>query len=329
MKKVLGVYGNNQHTEYFLFGGNGEGIDCLKDGTASHEAIGFAGTRSCLHTRIRQLLERNRLQPEHIAYAAFGLAGADTIMQQKTLYDIIKETGLRECVVTNDAALGLSAGTTKGYGVCSVNSDGTVVFGVDSTGAMLQVGGLGRVTGDDAGLGFLGASAVKAVYDQHFRQGIQTMLSDEIMHLMGIATSDDLLDAISRHARRFSYVEYAQTLFACAAMDDEAARGILEQAADAMARSVAGCIDRLTFHKEVEVVLAGSVWQMPESELLLNMFQQQLKKRCQLKLRYAALEVPLSAGAVLSALGGPKAFPRGSAQRDLVIHETLRLLEGA
>lgn len=329
MKHVLAVYGSNQRTEYLLFNEDGQGVDCLLDGTANHEAVGFDGARSCLHTRIRQMLERNRLQPEHIKAAVFGLAGADTPKLQDRLLGILSDTGLSGCRVTNDAALGIFAGTSLGYGVCSVNADGTVVLGIDASGALLQVGGLGRVTGDDAGLGFLGKSAVRAVYDYFFRCGQATMLTDEILPLLGIRHPEGLLDAIIAMERTLAGPRFTQTLFACAAMDDAVARGIMQDAACAMAASVAGCIGRLAFDGAVEIVLAGSVWEMPESEFLINLFQDELARRCARTLRYKMLDCPLAAGAAIAALGGPALFPFESRQRERLVQQTLRLLENA
>lgn len=327
MKHVLAVHGDNIHTEYLLFKETGEGVDRLQDGTCNHEAIGFDGAESCLHTRIKQLLERNRLKPESIANAVLGLAGADTDRQQGKLEKIVQKAGISRCLIVNDAALGVFAGTSKGYGVCSVNSDGTVVVGIDPKGRQVQVGGLGRVTGDDAGLGFYGASAVRAVYDQMFRGGSKTMLAEEIMPLMGVSYPGQMLDAISRHERFFSSVRFTQALFVCAAMDDQVALRIMTEAAGAMAASVSGCISHLRFPAEVELVLAGKVWRMPEAELLLSMFQERMEALCSKDIHYETLTLPLAAGAVMQALGGAELLAAREGMREQVEQEVLRLLQ--
>ena len=67
---------------------------------------------------------------------------------------------------------------------------------------MLQIGGQGSLTGDRGGGGFLGASAVCAVYDFLFKDGPGTCMKELFFELLDIDSRSGLMDAIVQGADR-------------------------------------------------------------------------------------------------------------------------------
>jgi N-acetylglucosamine kinase-like BadF-type ATPase len=172
-KYVIGVDGGGTKTHYALFGSQGKFINFIQGGPANHEVYpdGYKGASKEIKSSVLKLLQQRRLKPEDISYSIFGLAGVDTKRQQKELSKIIRETGIRNFKVFNDAFLGIKAGSGKGYGICSVNGTGTCCVGIDKNGEWLQIGGTGWAFGDEAGAGYIGSAVIRKVYDSVYRCG--------------------------------------------------------------------------------------------------------------------------------------------------------------
>jgi N-acetylglucosamine kinase-like BadF-type ATPase len=124
------------------------------------------------------------------------LAGVDTKKQQKELSKIIRETGISNFKVFNDAFLGIKAGSDKGYGICSINGTGTCCVGIDKNVEWLQVGGTGWTFGDEAGGGHIGIVVIRKVYDSIYRCGQQTMMKEMLFEKLGINQENELKNAI-------------------------------------------------------------------------------------------------------------------------------------
>ncbi|HAX72047.1 MAG TPA: N-acetylglucosamine kinase, partial [Firmicutes bacterium] len=187
-KFVIGVDGGNTKTDYFLFDTEGNLIDHLKGGTCSHEALSdsFEGAYRLLKMHLDLLVHRNDLTYDEIESAAFGLAGVDLLHQRETLEDIVERIGFKNYVVDNDSFLGIKAALPNGFGVCSINGTGTVAGGIDEYGNRLQVGGMGAVTGDEAGGAYIAKTVLRYVYDYLYRCSPKTMMAKPVMNLLGV-----------------------------------------------------------------------------------------------------------------------------------------------
>ena len=306
MKYVLGVDGGNTKTDYFLFDLEGNHIDSIRKGTCSHEALrdSFTGTKRVMTEHLNELFERNNITVDDIAGAAFGLAGADVVSQKIELNRVISEIGFKKFQLENDGILGVKAGSPTGYGVCSINGTGTVVVGVDNHNEFLQVGGVGYISGDEAGGAYLVRRTFQAVYDSLYRMGDETILKDEIFKLYEISENRLFLDKIVEltEKRLIDRTTVIKTLFKSAANNDKVAISILEQAGTCMGLAVAGCINNLNFTLPVPVVLAGSVWVKATTNHMLNAFKNIVLKYVKNECEFIILNATPASGAVIWAL---------------------------
>lgn len=306
MKYVLGVDGGNTKTDYFLFDLMGNHVDSIRKGTCSHEALrdSFAGTKRVMTEHLNELFNRNNISVDDIAGAAFGLAGADVVSQKIELNRVIKEIGFKNFALDNDGILGVKAGSISGYGVCSINGTGTVVVGVDDHNEFLQVGGVGYISGDEAGGAYLVRRTFQAVYDSLYRMGEQTVLKDEIFNLYGIKENRLFLDKIVEltEKRLIDRTTVIKILFKSAASNDAVAVGILEQAGICMGLAVAGCINNLNFTSTVPIVLAGSVWVKATTDHMLNAFKNIISHHVHKDCEFIILNSTPASGAVIWAL---------------------------
>ncbi len=319
---VLGVDGGNTKTDYYLFDTQGNLIDGIREGTCSHEQLkdSYRGSYRKMKEAIDYLLQKNNLSVKDMTAAAFGLAGVDVPMQRKSLEKVVEELGFTNYAVDNDSFLGIKAGTLTGYGVCSINGTGTVVGGIDPSGARLQIGGIGEISGDDAGGASITKKLLRAVYDSLYRCGTKTELEGPVMKLLGIEDKYYYTEAINNlYQTSFSHTEYVKLVFDYADKGEEVASELIECMSRELAKSTVGCINNLNFKKEVDVVLAGSVWVKPKTDILLRSYKKNMTELTDHNCQYILLEVPPATGAVLWALEIAYGKPVGQVMRELVI----------
>ncbi|WP_274365696.1 N-acetylglucosamine kinase [Paenibacillus thermotolerans] len=304
---VIGVDGGNSKTDYLLFDADGNYIDHIHAGTCSHERFpdAYASTYRMMSETIGQLLERNRLTLSDVAAAAFGLAGADLPSQKERLCEVIERIGFGRYAVDNDSFLGVKAGTSNGYGVCSINGSGMCTGGISPSGKRLQIGGIGsELTGDEAGGYYIGRKILRTVYDSFYRMGRSTEMADPVMELLGVSSKELFIETAADliQKRAVPNTELMRIMFAAAENGDPAALDIIDHSAKQLALSTAGCIRNLDFGDEVDIVLAGSVWVKAESPLLLDTYKQYVEQWTLPRCRFIVLDAPPATGAVFWAL---------------------------
>jgi len=305
-KYVLGVDGGNTKTDYFLYDSEGLFVDAMRSGTCSHEALkdSYAGSFRVMKEDIEKILSRNQLSPHDIVASAFGLAGVDVPHQKASLEDVIRRIGFSHFVVANDGFLGIKAGTESGIGVCSINGTGTVSVGIDDRGHYIQVGGIGSISGDEAGGAFLARRVIQVAYDETYRYGQPTTLTKELIERMEIKNRQDFSNQVSLKfiGGKIDRTELVKMLFRHANDGDFIAQKILADAGEAMARSVAGCMSELEIDNTVEIVLAGSVWAKATAPHMFNSFCDWVERLSKRHCSYHILNQPPAIGAVIWAL---------------------------
>ena len=302
---VLGVDGGNTKTHYFLYDGDGNFVDGIEAGTCSHEALSdsFAGTRRELGRRTQELFSRKGIGAGDIACAVFGLAGADFGYQKKRLSDIVSELGFRHFIVENDGFLGLKAGSRTGTGICCINGTGTVTVGINSNGERLQCGGVGEISSDRAGAHFIALRGLAAIYDMLFRRGEDTSLKDMFYRDFAVSSDEEfVLKATEAVGRKEEVLRINKMMEDADAEGDGAVRKVLAQTGAELARTVAGCADRLHMEGEIELILAGSVWTKGKFGTMYRIFGEKLREDSGRRYVFSKLKQPPVTGAVIWAL---------------------------
>lgn len=305
MRYVLGVDGGNTKTDYLLYDTQGNRRAHLRAGTCSHENLGMDGARHEMGRQIAALLQQAGADRAAVAASAFGLAGIDNAGQKAALTDILHALGFANCVAANDSILGIKAGSESGVGVCSVNGTGTVAGGIDAQGRWAQVGGYGTLSGDEGGGTYLAGKTLRAAYDEIFRFGPQTLLTPRVLALFGCDQPDDFHTAVSvryQYGDDVSALQAVRLLLAASDEGDPVARGIVEYAADSMARTAAGCAARLHFEGDIPVVLVGSVWTKGRNAPMLDHFAARFSHYAGQGCSLLPLDAPPAVGSILWAL---------------------------
>ena len=217
MKKyVVGVDGGGTKTDYFLFDTDGNFVDYIKDGTCSHEYVGYEKAEELLNKNINALAEKNNIARTDITAGAFGLAGIDIKPQMLKFIEIMERMQMKYAC-DNDSFLGIMAGTSKGCGICSINGTGTVAGGIDPHGNRQQIGGIGPLTSDDAGGSYIAQLGARHVYDSFFRCGEPApVMSESVFKMLGIENPDDLMQAYSEQSDKLHSTEMTRIVFQAA-----------------------------------------------------------------------------------------------------------------
>ena len=305
MKYILGVDGGNTKTDYYLFDTEGNFVDMYRDGTCSHEGLrdGFDGTYRVMKEVFDKFLPKHNLTPADIEASCFGLAGDDHPYQHRKLCEKIELLGFKNYKLVNDSALGIKVGTKKGYGVCSINGTGTSVSAIGKDGKTIQVGGIGDITGDEAGGRFISRRVVRKAYDEVMRFGKKTSLTPITLQLIGNTSEEQLMEdiAVIYNRRRVDYNVLTVACFEEANKGDEVALEILTEMADGLARSAASAVVRLDLGETPEVVLAGSVYVKGSCPIMVEEVKRKIDFYSQKKCDTHVLTVPPATGAIIWA----------------------------
>ena len=175
-----------------------------------------------------------------LAAAAFCIAGIRAEADQKVWRRILKKhLGLKGPVVlTHDAAAGLAAGSPDETGVLVICGTGSLIYGRRADGAERFVGGRGPILGDE-GSGFdIGQRALRAAIRASDGRGEPTVLERLIPERLKLPDLDALVPWVSPFAKD-RVANVAAIVFDAAVEGDEVANGIVQGAAEELARSVA------------------------------------------------------------------------------------------
>ena len=304
MKKyIIGVDGGNTKTDYLLFDIEGNFIDGIRTGTCSHESPkigGFEGAYLEMKKNIDNLLEKNSLSIDEIASGVFGLAGVDAPFQKKALEEAVEKIGLTNYQVINDGFLGIKAASKTGTGVCSINGTGTVNVGIDEKGNWMQVGGIGYVAGDEGGGSFLARAAIRISFDECFRFGPTTKVTEDVFKMYQITSKYEFSNAII--SKRIDSTYLIKSLFNRANEGDLPAINVLATAGENMGKSIAGVIKEIDIIEPIQVILAGSVWAKATNFAMFDRFKEVVVGLTNKKCEFVVLENPPVLGAILWAL---------------------------
>jgi N-acetylglucosamine kinase-like BadF-type ATPase len=179
--------------------------------------------------------------------------------------------------------------------------------GINKEGRMLQIGGVGAVSADMGGGGYMGERLVSAVYSELFRKGKATLMTGLLFKELGITSKYDYIEKMHEKQNDGSFDIYncSRLVFEAVRQNDPVAAGILLEIAGNYANGISCMIEELGFppEEELNLVFAGSVFVKGEHPLLLDSIKAKVNRdNGDWNINYKLLDVPNVAGAVIWAL---------------------------
>jgi len=306
---IIGVDGGSTKTHICLFDLEGNSVDFLEIGSTNHETLkgSYKEVKDTLANAIFLLCSRKNIEMDSIVTSVFGLSGADTRLQHKMLVNELENIGLANIHVYNDAFLGVKAGSKESYGIGVVNGTGCTICGINEHGRMFKIGGQGEYTGEPGGGSFLGYSAIRAVYNQSFRNGTITLMTNMLFDIFSPTTKyefiDDIREAVA--AGKFKVGDLGVIVLKAADQGDAVAQEILKGMGAEIGISVNGVIRELAFPVEevLKVILIGSINVKGANNTYLNVLKDVIRNENPARMiDYLILQKPAVAGAVIWAL---------------------------
>ena len=118
----LGIDIGATKTDALIADDTGRALGLVRVGPGNHQTVGYDGMASTLRDAIVQVLSMAAVPIDRIEGAGFGIAGYDWPSQHPRMLETIHQAIELNApmAVSNDAVLGLLAGTGAGWGVALV-----------------------------------------------------------------------------------------------------------------------------------------------------------------------------------------------------------------
>ncbi|MBL4937831.1 hypothetical protein JK636_19165 [Clostridium sp. YIM B02515] len=286
MKYYLGVDGGGTKTDYILINEKFLVIDRLQGGTTNHEALqnGYDGTYYELYEHIHKLLSRNNLQIGDVKDAVFGLAGIDFCFQHDVISKSIVKIGLSKFLLCNDGFLGVKAMGLSGKqsGINYNSGTATCCAGIDDSGNMLQLGGIGELSGDFGGGLTITQSVYMLIYRELFLKKAKTILTKYYFDEFKITNREEFLES----ARFFSesYIpdfrkKLVEIFFIALNEGDAECNKIAHKMASKGAVYISAMLENLRFEGNVNIILSGSIHSKADSARYIDLLTKELENK--------------------------------------------------
>jgi N-acetylglucosamine kinase-like BadF-type ATPase len=173
-----------------------------------------------------------------------GLPGAGREDARAAVEDALTRTRVAErIIVGTDVEAAFHDAFGGGPGVLLLAGTGSVAMARSEAGTTVRVGGWGRDLGDEGGGYGIGLEALRRIVRSEDGRDGPTDLRARILEHLGLATPHDLVGWIATAAKS-EVARLVPAVAACAALDDAAARAVLEGALDALRDHVTAILER-------------------------------------------------------------------------------------
>lgn len=298
---VLGVDAGGTKTVAVAAGRSGRVLGTGRGGNGNFQDCGVARARDAIRRAVTDAVTQAAAGDQPPAAVCYGVSGADRPQDFATIDGMVRPlVSTPRLRLENDTIIALRAGTPDGVGVAVVAGTGSNTIGRAPDGTKLQVGGLGRLSGDFGSAGQLAEAGVVAAIMGDDGRGPPTALTSMITTHLGIARIEDVIELGFHDAGRVrsQIGELAPLVFEAASRGDAVARSILREAGEKMALAVGVILDRLfPGTADVPIVFGGSIFQRARDPLLFDTLLAGCRARCP-GARFVRLEVEPVLGAV-------------------------------
>ncbi len=312
MSLYLGVDAGSTKTRTAVCDARGVVLASVSGGFGSVEGPdGIEGGVAEIGRTVATALAEAGARADQIVAACYATAGNDGPADDADIRAGLAAAGLpplaggERLVTVNDGYAALRGGLRRDWGVVSAAGTGTVVVGRGPDGRVVQVGGIGPLSGDAGGGAYLGLLAAQAVMMAEQGALAPTRLRAALVEIVG---TEDLLGLLWRQeagggmgrALGARLSKLAPAVHRAAADGDDAAQEILIRTGGHLGRMAVGAIAQLgLIDTDVEVALAGGTYR-GTSPLMADAAALEIHRRAPRADVHRALREPV-AGALIVA----------------------------
>ncbi|MCE5257243.1 MAG: hypothetical protein LLF89_10425 [Spirochaetaceae bacterium] len=267
---LLGIDVGGSRTRALVADNEGRALGFGEAGAGNHEIVGYDGLFGAMREALCQALaDTNVGESMRFVGAGFGIAGFDWESERAQTMSAIARLEL-SCPVAlrNDAALGLAAGSSEGWGInisagTSNNCYGRTRSGHGGDGSVVREGriaGAGAAFGENGGAAEIVKAALVCINHARIMRGPPTALTGAFCSRTGASDANALVEGLVC-GRVAPSADWAQDVFATARAGDAVARGVITWAGRELGESAVAVARQLGLEQEsFEVVLSGSLF---------------------------------------------------------------------
>lgn len=257
MRYVIGIDAGGTKTVGLLADETGKVQTRARGGGANLIVHGELAVEKVLYQLIEDLEA-----PHPVSALCLGMAGVDREEDSALMSGVLRRLGMRDNVrIVNDALIALVAGAPQGVGIVVSAGTGSIAFGVDPSGQTARSGGWGYLLGDEGSAFWLGHAAVRLGIRAADGRGVPTTLFERIAKTLELDVPDGLVRWFyDQELSRYRVANLASLVEEAARDGDDAASGLLDQAAQHLARAARAVARQLDFPDPYPLVLAGGAF---------------------------------------------------------------------
>jgi len=232
---IIGIDGGGTRTRAQLANVEGRVLGAGESGASNPLVRGIQAAERELDTAIAQAFAQANLPRARVVALVMGLGGAGRTREQEELTEWARQRIAERVQVVNDGEIALAAGAAENWGIALIAGTGSFAWGRNRAGKTARAGGWGYLMGDE-GSGFdLARQALRAATQAADGRGEKTRLLDAILEFWNLSAPDDLTQVYRSGMTHAEIARLAQVVVRTAEAGDIIARGLVDDAAHALA----------------------------------------------------------------------------------------------
>ncbi|XP_020600106.1 N-acetyl-D-glucosamine kinase isoform X1 [Phalaenopsis equestris] len=222
-------------------------------GCSNFNSVGEAAAKKTLEKVIAEALSMAHSTYSAVRAICLAVSGVNHPSDQQKILEWVID--LFPCpvkiIIENDAVAAMASGTLgKLHGCVLIAGTGSIAYGFCEDGRRARAAGAGPILGDwGSGYG-IAAQALTAVIRAHDGRGPQTILTNNILNLLGLSSPDEIIGWTYADSSWARIAALVPVVVASAEAGDEAANKILHYSVQELADSVKAVIQRLKLSGE-------------------------------------------------------------------------------
>lgn len=225
-------------------------------------SVGINNAAKTFFELIKNAVKSTNIAISQIKGITIGTAGAGRNEQVKSLMNKLliilqsKKYPVENLIITSDAEITLKGAFPNGKGIILIAGTGSILYGKDDDGKIFQIGGMGKLIGDEGSgysIGKKGLSVISKIFDGREKS---TLLFEVFKKKFDIKTQPEMIDIV--YSKNFSIAKFAETVIETASQGDEFSLSILDEEAEELLKHIVTAINQLKSNK-LNLTLSGSL----------------------------------------------------------------------
>ncbi len=257
---VLGVDGGGTKTLAMVGDINGHVLAQKETTGTNPNLIGIEGAAKTIAKLVKACAEEVRCTVDEIQPMVMGIAGAGRVQDRKRLAEEISThlgTKSSDVLIETDTRIALEGAFAGGPGVVVIAGTGSAVIGKTDRGDIINVGGWGRLLGDEGSGYFIGHEAL-ALVTMHFdKRADSGKLKEAFARAYHWDSREQIIAAI--YQEKFDISTLAPLVVETAAGNDVVAQRIIQKAATLLAEQASAVVRHMGILRKVGLVMVGGL----------------------------------------------------------------------